>query len=188
MLPVGHIAYTWAGLAILQTLGYARDVDYRRAAVACLLPDLVDKPLSLSIMRGSGTSQTLGHTLLAHTLLTASIARAQRAWLPYALIANGHLISDQMWRYWRTLLFPFSRRFDTWRHMGTPAAMLRAYLEIATRPSVLAVEAVGVGLLAWFVRMAGLGRADRARTFIRTGRITLSWLPDRPARGTETLT
>ncbi|MGC9332662.1 MAG: hypothetical protein ACP5JJ_00820, partial [Anaerolineae bacterium] len=73
MLPLGHVAYTWAGLTWLQSKGHGKEVDYRYAAVAALLPDLVDKPLSLTLLSNSGTSQGLCHTLLAHSLLTLGI-------------------------------------------------------------------------------------------------------------------
>jgi hypothetical protein len=108
MLPFGHVAYTWAALAWLQSREWATDVDYRGAAVAALLPDLIDKPLTLTLMSSSGTSQGPGHTLLGQALLTAATARLRAEWLPYALISSSHLLADQMWKYPRTLLFPFS--------------------------------------------------------------------------------
>jgi hypothetical protein len=57
MLPLGHVAYTWAALTWLQSRHRASEVDYRAAAVAALLPDLVDKPLSLTLLSDSGTSR-----------------------------------------------------------------------------------------------------------------------------------
>ena len=170
MLPFGHVAYTWAALARLQSRGQATGVDYRGAAVAALLPDLVDKPLTLTLMSGSGTSQGPGHTLAAQALLTAVTARLKPEWLPYALISNSHLLADQMWKYPRTLLFPFSGRFDSWKFMGTPSAMLDAYAEIATRPAILAVEAVGLALLGWMARRHRLYRKGPLRRFLLTGR------------------
>lgn len=171
MLPLGHIAYTWAGLTWLQSKGHAKEVDYRSAAVAALLPDLVDKPLSLTLMSDSGTSQGLCHTLLAHGLLTLGVGCFRPRWLPYALICNSHLIADQIWKYPQTLLFPFSQQLDYWRFMGTPAAMLSAYAEIVTRPSILAVEAVGLALLGWVVGKGRLHRRKGLMHFLRTGRL-----------------
>ncbi len=177
MLPVGHIAYTWAALTWLQSRGRAGGVDYRGAAVAALLPDLIDKPLSLTLFSESGTSQGIAHTALAHALGTAVVARARPGWLPYALIANGHLVADQMWKYRRTLFFPFSGRLDSWQFMGTPAAMLTAYAEIVTRPAILAVEAVGLGLLAWVVRRAKLYRKSTLGRLLRSGRLDAAPAP-----------
>jgi hypothetical protein len=170
MLPFGHVAYTWAALAWLQSREWATDVDYRGAAVAALLPDLIDKPLTLTLMSSSGTSQGPGHTLLGQALLTAATARLRAEWLPYALISSSHLLADQMWKYPRTLLFPFSGRFDSWKFMGTPSAMLDAYAEIATRPAIMAVEAVGLALLGWLVRKHRLDSKDSLKRFLLTGR------------------
>ena len=170
MLPFGHLAYTWAALSWLQSRGRAGGVDYRGAAVAALLPDLVDKPLTLTLMSGAGTSQGPGHTLLGQALLTAVTAQVKPALLPYALISNSHLLADQMWKYPRTLLFPFSGRFDSWKFMGTPSAMLDAYAEIATRPAILAVEAVGLVLLGWLARRHRLYRRGPLKQFLLTGK------------------
>jgi len=171
MLPFGHLAYTWAALALLQSHGRAANVDYRGAAAAALLPDLIDKPLTLTLMSSLGTSQGLSHTLLGQVLLTAATARMRRAWLPYALISNSHLLADQMWKYPRTLLFPFSKRFDAWKFMGTPSAMLSAYAEIAARPEILAVEAIGLALFSWLVHKHQLHRRKPLMTLLRTGKL-----------------
>jgi hypothetical protein len=149
-------------------------VDYRGAAVFSLLPDLIDKPLSLSVLANSGTSQGLAHTLLGQAALTWVVARTRPRWLPYALISNSHLVADQMWKYPRTLFFPFSGRLDSWKFMGTPAAMLDAYAEILSRPAILAVEAVGLGLLAWVVHRGGLHRKGRLGQFLKNGKLTPS--------------
>ena len=45
MLPMGHVAYTWAALTWLQSKNQACDVDFRLAAVAALLPDMGLQPL-----------------------------------------------------------------------------------------------------------------------------------------------
>lgn len=180
MLPIGHVAYTWAALSWLQSEGYATNVDYRGAAVAALLPDLIDKPLTLTVMSGSGTSQGPSHTLLGQALLTAATVRLKPQWLPYALVANTHLLADQMWKYPRTLLFPIAGRFDSWKFMGTPSAMLNAYVEIATRPAILAVEAVGLVLFGCFVRRHSLHKSGPLKRFFLTGRTEFEPAPDSP--------
>jgi hypothetical protein len=164
MLPLGHVAYTWAAISFLQSRHKGLDIDYRAAAFAALLPDIVDKPLSLTLLSESGTSQGLSHTLLGHGLVTLATMRFRPRWLPYALLFNSHLIADQMWKYSDTLFFPFSRRLASWKYMGSPAAMLSAYAEIATRPGIVAVEALGVVLLGWVVRKHQL---HRRRPFVR---------------------
>jgi hypothetical protein len=179
MLPLGHVAYTWAALAWLQTHQKATDIDYRGAAIAALLPDMIDKPLSLTLLSDSGTSQGLSHTLVGQVLLTLAAVRLRPKWLPYALICNSHLLADQMWRYPRTLLFPFSGQLDSWKFMGTPSAMLSAYAEIVARPGILAVEALGLALLVW---AAGKGKWYRKGTLKRlllTGIMAISSPPSR---------
>jgi hypothetical protein len=171
MLPLGHMAYTWAILARLQSRGLPYPIDYRAAALAALLPDLVDKPLSLTVLAKTGTSQGPGHTLLGHALATLAVVRFRPRWLPYALISNSHLLADQMWKYPRTLSFPFSGRLDSWKFMGTPAAMLSAYAEIASRPAIILVEVVGMALLGWTVAKARLQRKAQLKRFLRTGRL-----------------
>jgi hypothetical protein len=104
-------------------------------------------------------------------LLTLVIARRKPAWLAYALVANAHLVADQMWKYPQTLFFPFSGRLDSWKFMGTPAAMLSAYAEIATRPSIVAVELVGLVFLGWVARRGRLYRKEGLGRLLRWGRI-----------------
>lgn len=174
MMPLGHVAYTWAALTWLQSRQRARKLDYRAAALAALLPDLVDKPLSLTLLSKSGTSQGLSHTLLGQAAWTAAVARLKPEWLPYALITNSHLIADQMWKYPNTLFFPLSGRLDSWKFMGSPAAMLSAYAEIATRPAILAVELAGLALLGWVARKGGLHRRHALKRLLLRGRLDVA--------------
>jgi hypothetical protein len=116
----------------------------------------------------------MAHTLLGQSALTLLVARTRPKWLPYALISNSHLLADQMWKYPRTLVFPFSGQLDSWKFMGTPTAMLDAYAEILTRPAILAVEALGLGLLAWVAHRGGLYRKGRLKQFLQSGRLTAS--------------
>jgi hypothetical protein len=76
-----------------------------------------------------------------------------------------------MWKYPRTLLFPFSGRLDFWKYMGTPAAMLSAYAEIASRPGIILVEVVGLALLGWTLGKAKMQRRPRLKRFLKTGRL-----------------
>jgi hypothetical protein len=170
MLPLGHVAYTWAALTWLQSHGRAQDVDFRGAALAALLPDLIDKPLSLTLMANSGTSQGPSHTLMGQAALTLLVARLKASWLPYAVITNWHLIADQMWKYPRTLFFPLSGRLDSWKFMGTPAAMLDAYAEIVRRPAIAAGEIVGLALLVWVAYRTRLYRKRDLKQLVLTGK------------------
>lgn len=185
MFPLGHVAYTWAALMWLQSHQQVTEIDYRGAAAAALLPDLIDKPLSLTLLSESGTSQGVSHTLLGHALLTLTVSRLQPRWLIYALIFNSHLLADQMWKYPRTLFFPFSGRLDSWRFVGTPAAMLDAYAEIVTRPAIVAVEVVGLALMAWVVGRGKLYRNGPLRRLLSTGAMTVPCAPRDAKRANE---
>jgi hypothetical protein len=122
---------------------------------------------------------------LGQALLTALTAQVKPELLPYALISNSHLLADQMWKYPRTLFFPFSGRFDSWKFMGTPSAMLDAYAEIATRPAILAVEAVGLVLLGWLIRRHRLYRKGPLKQFLLAGKT--SRRPDSGVLGDQKL-
>ena len=96
MFPIGHVAYTWGAVKIAQRrVPQWADVDYRWLTVAAMLPDLVDKPLAMTVFQESQTSQGLAHTLLVH-ITVAAIALVVWRWksLPYLLAFNIHLLFD----------------------------------------------------------------------------------------------
>lgn len=180
MLPPGHIEYTWGALNLLQRkAGLFQDADYRIAALAALLPDLIDKPLSLLIFTDSKTSQGLAHTLLFHLLVSLIVFVWWRKGFVYTLVFNGHLLADRIWLYPRTLFFPLlGWQFEPWRFMGSPGAMLDAYTEIVTYPLIIALESIGLVILAWLVATYHLYRWENLRDFLVSGK-----LPQMKGRG-----
>jgi len=177
MLPAGHIEYTWGALNLLQRkAGFFEDADYRVAALAALLPDLIDKPLSLLIFTDSKTSQGLAHTLLVHLLVSLIVLVWWRKGLVYALAFNGHLLADRIWLYPHTLFFPFlGWQFEPWRFMGSPEAMLDAYAEIVTYPLIITLESIGLVILAWLVVTYHLYRWENLMAFLVSGRLLQAW-------------
>jgi hypothetical protein len=173
MLPPGHIEYTWGALDLLQRkAGLFDDADYRLAALAALLPDLIDKPLSLLIFTDSKTSQGLAHTLLIHLLVSLIVLVRWRKGFVYALAFNGHLLADRIWLYPRTLFFPFlGWQFEPWRFMGSPEAMLDAYAEIVAYPLIITLESIGLVILAWLVVTYQLYRWKNLMAFLVSGRL-----------------
>ena len=173
MLPAGHIEYTWGALNLLQRKARLfEDADYRVAALAALLPDLIDKPLSLLVFTDSKTSQGLAHTLLVHLLVSLIIFVWWRKGSVYALAFNAHLLADRIWRYPRTLFFPFlGWQFEPWRFMGSPEAMLDAYAEVVTYPLIIALESIGLVILAWLVVTYHLYRWENLLVFLVSGRL-----------------
>jgi hypothetical protein len=69
--------------------------------------------------------------------------------------------------------------------MGTPSAMLDAYAEIATRPAIMAVEAVGLVLLGWLARRYRLYRKSSLKRFLMTGRPEVYSDPGTPREHTS---
>jgi hypothetical protein len=173
MLPAGHIEYTWGALNLLQRKARLfEDADYRVAALAALLPDLIDKPLSLLVFTDSKSSQGLAHTLLVHLLISLIIFVWWRKGFVYALAFNAHLLADRIWRYPRTLFFPFlGWQFEPWRFMGSPEAMLDAYAEVVTYPLIIALESIGLVILAWLVVTYHLYRWENLLVFLVSGRL-----------------
>lgn len=176
MLPTGHVEFTWASLSWLQhRTSRFDDVDYRLVALCAALPDLIDKPLATFVMTESNAALLFGHTALLHSGIWLAAAATGRLsqWLPYLLAFSGHLVADRMWSFRHTLLWPLRGwRFHQWQHVGSPEAIVRAYLKIVQQePLLLTFEVVGAGLLAWFVLDRDLWQRDKLAAFIATGKV-----------------
>jgi hypothetical protein len=168
MLPTGHVEFTWAALNLLQRRrGIFPEADYRFVALAALAPDLLDKPLALTVYRNTSAALFWGHNAWLHITVWASVliavmgvaarpmmARRQRRiararWctslspaisrvLPYLLAFSGHLLADRMWGFQESLFYPFGAGYwHPWVHVGEPAAMLEAYLAIIRTTPIL---------------------------------------------------
>jgi hypothetical protein len=190
MLPTGHLEFTWAALNLVQRrTGWFRDTDYRLIAVAALAPDLLDKPLALTLYHHTDAALFWGHNLWLHMAVwliagacVASQARSNRetgairsrfaGTLPYLLAFSGHLIADRMWGFRESLFYPLGVGYwHPWVHVGEPAAMLAAYLRIIrTTPILVVFEVVGAALLVWFAIDRRLWEPTRLARFLRTGR------------------
>ncbi|MCS6843310.1 MAG: metal-dependent hydrolase [Caldilineales bacterium] len=176
MLPTAHVEFTWATLNLLQRrLGWFPDADYRWMAACAVLPDAIDKPLATFVFTDSNAALLFGHTALLHGSVWAAAwagGHLPRA-LPYLLAFSGHLVADRMWGFAQTLLWPLRGwRFHQWKHVGSPEAIVQAYLKIVREePKLVAFEVIGAGLLAWFVVDRQLWRPERLWTLLRTGRV-----------------
>jgi hypothetical protein len=190
MLPTGHIEFTWAALNLAQRgAGWFRGTDYRLMAVAALAPDLLDKPLALTLYSDTDAALFWGHNLWLHLAVWlaawAAITFGARSCmrqgevrcrfvgiLPYLLAFSGHLLADRMWGFRESLFYPLGAGYwHPWVHVGEPAAMLAAYLRIIrTTPILVAFELVGAALLIWFIVDRRLWEPGRLARFLRTGR------------------
>jgi|YNPNPStandDraft_1061719.scaffolds.fasta_scaffold24712_3 hypothetical protein len=188
MLPGGHIAFTWATLNLLQRrAGLWPEADYRLVALASLAPDLLDKPLALTLYRDTQAALFWGHNLWLHLGVwlgawcvarvrggaAAERRRRWRSWLPYLLAFSGHLIADRMWGFRESLFYPLGAGYwHPWAHVGEPQAMLAAYLTIVrTTPLLVIFELLGLILLGWVVCDRQLWRPQRLAYFLRHGRV-----------------
>lgn len=176
MLPTAHIEFTWAALNAMQrSAGLFEDADYRLMALCAVLPDAIDKPLATFVMTDSEAALLFGHTALLHGgvwLAAAATGQLPRA-LPYLLAFSGHLLADRMWSFSQTLLWPLrGRKFHHWKHVGSPSAILEAYLKVIRDVPILMIfEVIGAGLLTWFVIDRKLWQTERLIELVRSGRV-----------------
>ncbi|MEZ4768144.1 MAG: hypothetical protein R2844_06915 [Caldilineales bacterium] len=175
MLPTGPVEFTGAALNLMQRgAGLFEDTDYRLMALCAVLPDAIDKPLATFVMTDSEAALLFGHTALLHGgvwLAAAATGQLRRA-LPYLLAFSGHLLADRMWSFSQTLLWPLrGRRFHHWKHVGSPAAILNAYVKvIRDEPLLVTFEVIGAGLLGWFVVDRKLWQTELLAELALTGR------------------
>ncbi len=127
-----------------------RFIDIRLLLLATMLPDVIDKPLSLIL----GNGRTYSHTslfLLALAVLGAVLfwVRRQTWGFGLALGVFSHLLLDFMWRDPRTLLWPLAgaslprEQIETW-------AMVAGWLKALTSSWVVGLpDLLGLALLFW---------------------------------------
>ncbi len=95
MYPLAHIGIALLSARILQKRLKLK--DFRLVALGSMLPDLIDKPLTLM---GIGSGRFIAHSLL-FTLAVSVVSRE---------IGFGcamHLILDRIWEEPKVMLFPF---------------------------------------------------------------------------------
>lgn len=176
MLPLGHVAYAWGGLRLLQKrTSLFQDADYRLVALASVAPDVGDKVLTLTGLSRRRTGQVWGHTLLFEHLPVLLVTLLLRPrWLPYALAFNSHLLTDRMWRFPHTLFFPFfGRRFGNWRDLHSFRLMLEAYKEVVREDrATIPLELGGIVILVWLTIVDRLYRGEGLISFLRRGRLS----------------
>ena len=123
MLILGHLGCALAATQVGESTyrrvsgrrlsAAAKLIDYRILAVGAMLPDIVDKPLSLIAVPGvlDGVTRNIGHTLLFSLLLLLvwrlNSGRKLNFLLPLAIGSGLHLLFDGMFTIPSTLLSPF---------------------------------------------------------------------------------
>lgn len=186
MFPLGHLGLTLALVAWPLKRPLPMRVDYRVLLAGALLPDLIDKPLSLVLgVGGRAMAHTLlfvlGLILLFLLLLRTQATSPRRSaiwtaiFLALAIGSSTHLILDRMWMQPEILFWPF---------LGLAFPLdpfdLFNFLEGYRDPYVLIGDILGalaIGYLAWRHRIY---RRVNFLRFLRKGRLQTGEAPSIP--------
>ncbi len=151
-------------------------LDYRLLLVGSMLPDIIDKPLGMWLLRESlSNGRIFSHTLLFSGLLLGVglylYLRCRRVGvLCLALGTLAHLVLDEMWLTPSTLLWPlYGLSFERVTVEGWLPRILNS---LVTEPAVYLPEIIGAILLALF--FWELIRQGKLTSFIRSGRVESS--------------
>jgi hypothetical protein len=131
--------------------------DFRVLALGAVLPDLVDLPLGGARVLHSVTA-SVGLMMM---VMVATIGRRapRKRWLALPIGTFFHLVFDGAWNSTRVFWWPFTG--VSWPDAELPSLSRGALSAL--------LEVVGIAIIIWFVRMAGLDRPARRREFLRTG-------------------
>lgn len=146
-------------------------IDYRPILLGSILPDIIDKPLGVWLLRDILSSgRVFGHTLLCTALLAVLGiyfygTRRKSGVLCVSFGSLLHLCLDQMWRAPKTLFWPLYG----WGFARADVSHLLEGLFIALmkEPSVYIPEIVGIVIVGAF--LLNLVRQHRLYSFIRAG-------------------
>ena len=149
----------------------ASRLDYRLILLGSMLPDLIDKPLGIWVLRDTlSNGRVFAHTLLFAVLLLAvgvyvyiSRRKLNLVCLSFGNIA--HLGLDAMWLDPRTLFWPLYG----WSFEKTDIGhwLERIIVSLGTEPGVYIPEIVGALLLGIF--LVSLIRQGKLYRFLRDG-------------------
>lgn len=175
MIFFGHLGITLLlGFLIFTSLKVK--VDYRLLLVGAILPDLIDKPIGHYLFYSTfQNGRIFAHSVLFVLLLTALAAYVERKYLytgisVLALGAVAHLAEDQIWREPVTALWPLLG----WQFPKLDITDYSGYILDALfhDPNAYVPEIVGLIIIAGFVWRFELYRVERAKAFLKTGRLT----------------
>ncbi len=153
------------------TNSLASRLDYRLILLGSMLPDLIDKPLGIWVLRDTlSNGRVFAHTLLFAVLLLAVgvyvyISRRKLNLLCLSFGNMAHLGLDEMWLDPRTLFWPLYG----WSFEKTDIGhwLERIIVSLGTEPGVYIPEIVGALLLGIF--LVSLIRQGKLYRFFKTG-------------------
>lgn len=166
---IWHIGMT---LAMARFIFGDPRMDLRVLVLGGILPDLIDKPIgSILLVERFGSGRVFAHTLLFAALLMTVVlvltrrgSTARRRWMALPIGSLLHLVLDIPIDP-AVLFWPGLGGFPRSRYPGL--SQLGPYLN--SHPWVIGQELVGLGVLIWLWRKAGLGSSVRRRRFMATG-------------------
>jgi len=146
MLPLGHIGVNF--IILFRMIKNRR--NFILLIIGSLLPDIIDKPLGLTIYHGFGNGRLIAHTLIFNLVLLLLIFVFKRKLLIIPIASFLHLIEDEMWKDPIILFYPFFGDFPK-KPIVPLDKRLRTILNAYRNPSILFSDALGLALLLFFV-------------------------------------
>ncbi len=160
MLVFGHVA-----TATLLCHGADRKADLRLVVLFTLLADIIDKPLGLIAFRESiNNGRVWFHSLLVNLALSVVILVWRRSTV-LVLALWLHQVCDRMWTRPWVALWPFTGVF------GYRDFPLSDWAYGLLNPYNIISEVTGLVVLVFLAWRYDLFRADRLRTFLRSGQL-----------------
>ncbi len=160
-------------LSSLQRL--SRIADIRFLLLGSLLPDVIDKPLGLWLLKDSiGAGRAFSHSLLFLLITAVAGWLVQRRWKSTWLLVISfgvlvHLVLDSMWRAPQTLLWPvFGVHFPK-DQMGLLPLLAQMLHDLVINAAEYIPELIGFAILLWFGYV--IWRSGKMKRFLRTGRV-----------------
>lgn len=137
-----------AGQRVCSAISFINGLDLRLLLVGSLLPDIIDKPIGLVILRESMSyGRIYAHTLLFLLLIALGgfwlYRLKHKQWLlTLAIGTASHLILDGMWATPIVLLWPLLG--TAFPRQDVSNYFLQLLQDLMTQPDVLIGEIVGV--------------------------------------------
>jgi len=156
MILLGHLGITTAIIKKCEKYFNADNIkiDYRVVLFASVLPDIIDKPAALLLMRSHTVNTRLfGHTLIFTLLLIItgyiySTINNNSNVLILGLCSFIHLILDSMWLFPHTFLYPlYGFKFPLQLQMGNFPNYLS---EVFSLPILSGFEVIGWIILIYY--------------------------------------
>ncbi len=127
---------------------FFRIIDFRFLILGSILPDLIDKPLGMVILRQLANGRIFAHTLLFALILLLNAVLLPRLARPaaFALFTGDiiHLVLDSMWQSPGTLLWPiYGIDFPQGVPMSVANTIFMYAKAFLTNRSIQVAEAIG---------------------------------------------